>query len=393
MQSSSERSSRRISDFAPVEFRRGDWRCFETFATDFLAETAALPAVAVAAYARLRAAMWAYGDGWLLDATGMEAQTHAGVTDRAALEAALEQLVRRGVLLVERVDDRFVIADPSIHRNLIRKQGQRERKSRVTSRANSPATSQSSVGGGERQAFSAPSASPADPGQEQADNDPSRAGSNSESEAGNPQDDVKSRVTSRVTSRATSRVTSVRPPPSSPLPPSSSGTDAAPTEPRLGASPSAAASGPPPKPPDGCSTPPSVAGPPAGSAASDVVPPLLAPFERWWHPDAVAERERHAQARFVVRWPELERDWRRACPLVDLGGALAAAYAWEASNPSRRKKPRGRSRFLNGWLAKEQRRVAEPATAGATGSRNGPPPPTPRGAADERFDPRSVRAR
>jgi len=180
--------NRSIKDFAPVEFRRGEWKGFETYATDFLTNTAALAGDVVGAYARVRAACWAYGNGWSLRASRSDWTTHAGVQGDASLEIALRVLEERGVLLVERGESDLAIADPAMHAVMLRKQRARERKGNSRERRG--------VGQGRTRSET-------------------------------------SRGKSRERSREKSRGTSVLPPSSSPLPPSSSesGTDAAPSEP------------------------------------------------------------------------------------------------------------------------------------------------------------------
>jgi len=117
-----------LAEFKYVAFKRGEWKSFDTYATDFLANTAALPGAVVGAYSRIRAACWAYGNGWSLRALWAEWSTHAGTEDRSALEAALSELERRGVVIVARGDVELTIADPAMHANLLRKELARERK-------------------------------------------------------------------------------------------------------------------------------------------------------------------------------------------------------------------------------------------------------------------------
>lgn len=48
--------------------------------------------------------------------------------------------------------------------------------------------------------------------------------------------------------------------------------------------------------------------------------------------------------------------WTKAYPTLDLPGTFSEIRAWLVSNPDRRKKPRGMTRFINLWLAKENGR-------------------------------------
>lgn len=102
----------------------------------------------------------------------------------------------------------------------------------------------------------------------------------------------------------------------------------------------------------------------------------LARWPSWWDPGRVAKGQRVAQAAFVDRFPELLAEWRQAFPALDVVAELAKAHAWEIANPGRRKTPRGRARFLHGWLERCQDRGG--------GARNGSPasaPPAPNGTA------------
>ncbi len=120
--------SRRIEDFEPVEFKRGEWKSFETYATDFLTNTAALPLAAVGAYARARAALWAYGNGWSLKTTAQAWATHAGAQDAAELEAVLRDLEQRGIVFLVRDGSGLTMIDPAMHADMARKEKRRNRK-------------------------------------------------------------------------------------------------------------------------------------------------------------------------------------------------------------------------------------------------------------------------
>lgn len=165
--------SRRIGQFEDVEFARGHWKAFETFATDFLTNTSALPLAVVGAYGRLRASFWAYGNGWSLEAPIRAWLTHTGALDAAEFDAAVEALAQRGLIIVERGEATVALADPFMHADLLRKQRARDRTARCRAIAS------------ERQEGAPPKTS---------------------------------RVTSRATSRATPRVTSELPPSSVPSP-------------------------------------------------------------------------------------------------------------------------------------------------------------------------------
>jgi hypothetical protein len=79
-------------------------------------------------------------------------------------------------------------------------------------------------------------------------------------------------------------------------------------------------------------------------------PDDLRPFAAWWEPAKVHERHRKDQCRFVERWPERSAQWAQLYRGMDVARELGKAYQWEFDNEGRRKTPRGRFRFLSGWL-------------------------------------------
>ncbi len=171
---------KKTAEFEPVEFERGKWKSFETYATDFLTNTAALPLAAVGVYSRMRASIWAYGNGWSLTATLLAWLTHSGARDSTELDAAIEVLEQRGIAIFERDGLNLTVIEPYMHADLRRKEKRRTQKvrSRKTSRETGHATS---VGTSH----------------------------------------ATSHATSHETSHETSRETSVLPPSSVPLPPTS----------------------------------------------------------------------------------------------------------------------------------------------------------------------------
>lgn len=54
--------------------------------------------------------------------------------------------------------------------------------------------------------------------------------------------------------------------------------------------------------------------------------------------------------KLLKAWPKLRAAWAEAFPRVNIKAEVAAAYAWEMADPSRRKTQRGR--FLNGWMSR-----------------------------------------
>jgi hypothetical protein len=65
------------------------------------------------------------------------------------------------------------------------------------------------------------------------------------------------------------------------------------------------------------------------------------------------------------RLPALLPVWTRTYRGVDVLAEIAKAQAWELANPERQKTPRGRVRFLNGWLSRAQDRARAAARGGA----------------------------
>lgn len=132
-------------DFEEVEFSR-DWKAFDFFAGDFIAGTNALPPGVVGIYARLRAALWVFGSGWVHSATLEEWCVHAGTKNVRELRAAYAPLVSRGLVLIDEVGPLMTIADPAIYRDLLRKERERRRKSHRSS-GGSPAGTRKEEGG------------------------------------------------------------------------------------------------------------------------------------------------------------------------------------------------------------------------------------------------------
>ena len=95
-------------------------------------------------------------------------------------------------------------------------------------------------------------------------------------------------------------------------------------------------------------------------------PEPLARWPDWWDPAKVPKGQRAAQASFARRFPELLAEWRAAFPHLDVVAEIVKAHAWEVANPGRKKTPRGRSRYLHGWLQNAQNRGGV--------RRNGPEP-------------------
>ena len=52
--------------------------------------------------------------------------------------------------------------------------------------------------------------------------------------------------------------------------------------------------------------------------------------------------------------PQILPTWKQAFPGVDVLAEVRKAHAWEVTNPTRRKTPRGRLKFLNSWMDRAQ---------------------------------------
>ena len=63
-----------------------------------------------------------------------------------------------------------------------------------------------------------------------------------------------------------------------------------------------------------------------------------------------------ADSRLCTNLNSLLPTWEQAYPGVDVKAEIRKAHAWEMANPTKRKTPRGRSRFLNSWMARQQDR-------------------------------------
>jgi hypothetical protein len=61
-----------------------------------------------------------------------------------------------------------------------------------------------------------------------------------------------------------------------------------------------------------------------------------------------------ADAKLCMELPQMIPTWKQAYPGVDVRAEIRKAHAWEQANPTRRKTPRGRMRFLNSWMERAQ---------------------------------------
>lgn len=110
--------------------------------------------------------------------------------------------------------------------------------------------------------------------------------------------------------------------------------------------------------------------------AEPKIPEGLQPFPRWHRSDAVHERQRSDQRRFVAAWEERLAEWRAAFPGLDVLAAVREFYAYEGSLPAqKRATPAGRARAIHSSLNRAQDRAGiAAARRGPTASRNGATP-------------------
>lgn len=71
-----------------------------------------------------------------------------------------------------------------------------------------------------------------------------------------------------------------------------------------------------------------------------------------------------ADKRLCMNLGGLLPTWEQAYPGVDIRAEIRKAHAWEMANPMKRKTPRGRSRFLNSWMARQQDRPKQKGSGG-----------------------------